>query len=90
MSHWASINIWPEELIQLNRETLNHPKLMTLLANHQMAEWEIKMAEIALYCDVIVNGDYMPEQMVQLAGILHKKLIEKREQQGGLVIISSV
>ena len=49
MTHWAHLNIWPDELIALNREVANHPKLMELLANHPAAEWEIKMAEIALY-----------------------------------------
>lgn len=90
MTHWAHVNIWPEELIQLNRETVRHPKLMELLANHPSAEWEVKIAEIALYCEVIVDGDYMPEQMVQLAGILLKKLIERREDNRGLLVITSV
>lgn len=90
MTHWAHVNIWPDELIQLNRETQNHPKLQALLANHPSTEWEVKMAEIALYCEVIVDGDYMPEQMVQLAGILLRKLIERREDNRGLVIINSV
>lgn len=90
MTHWAHVNIWPDELIALNRETQNHPKLQALLANHPISEWEIKIAEIALYCEVIVNGDYMPEQMIQLAGILLKKLIERREDNRGLLVITSV
>ena len=89
MTTWAHINIWPEELIHLNQEIANHPKLMALLANHPVAEWEIKMAEIALYCEVIVDGDYLPEDMQRLAGILYRKLIERREDNRGLVIISS-
>ncbi len=89
MTHWAHINIFHEELIHLNQEIANHPKLMELLANHPMAEWEIKMAEIALYCEVIVDGDYLPEEMKKLAGILYRKLIERREDNRGLVIITS-
>ena len=90
MSHWAHLNIFPDEIIALNREVVNHPKLQERLANHGMAEWEIKLAEIALYCEVIVDGDYMPEQMVHLSGILLKKLIEKREDNRGLVVITTV
>lgn len=86
---WTHLNIWPEELIHLNEETKNHPKLMALLANHPSAEWEVKMAEIALYCSVIVDGDYLPEDMVRLAEILYRKLIELREDNRGLVIITS-
>lgn len=89
MTHWVHLNIWPEELIHLNQELIHHPKLQARLANHPSAEWEIKMAEIALYCEVIVDGDYLPEEMQRLAGILYRKLIERREDNRGLVIISS-
>lgn len=90
MSHWKHLNIWPEELIQLNRECINHPKLMERLANHPMNEWEIKLTEIALYCEVIVDGDYLPEQIVQLCEILLVKLIERREDNRGLLVITSI
>jgi hypothetical protein len=89
MSHWYHLNIWPDELINLNRETVHHPKLMERLANHPSDQWEVKITEIANYCEVIVDGDYVPEQMVQLAGILHKKLIERREDNRGLIVITS-
>lgn len=89
MTHWKNINIWPDELIALNRETMNHPKLMKLLANHQAAEWEIKLAEIANYCAVIVDGDYSPDAILQLARILLAKLIELREDNRGLVVITA-
>lgn len=91
MTHWAHINIWPDELIALNRELINHPKLMLLLQDHErndgLNEWEMKLAQIAVYCEVILDGQYMPEQLQQLAGILYKKLIEKREDNRGLIII---
>lgn len=89
MSHWAHINIWPDELIQLNRELVNHPKLMERLANHPMAEWEVKIAEIAQYCEVIVDGTYMPEEITKLAGILYTKLLLRREDNRGLLVIES-
>lgn len=89
MTTWAYQNIFPEELIQLNKEVSNHPELMTLLANHPSGEWEIKMAEIALYCEVIVDGTYLPEEMQKLAGILTKKLIERRKDNRGLVVIEN-
>lgn len=88
MTHWTHLNIWPQELIELNQEILNHPKLQERLANHPVAEWEIKMAEIALYCEVIVDGDYLPEDMQRLAGILYRKLIERREDNRGLLVLT--
>jgi hypothetical protein len=89
MTHWAHINIWPDDLIQLNRETANHPKLMERLAQQPMAEWEIKLAVIAQYCEVIVDGTYLPEEIERLARILLIKLIEKREDNRGLLVIES-
>jgi hypothetical protein len=88
MSHWAHINIFPDEVINLQRELVHHPKLMELLrANHRADSWETKLAEIAKYCDVIVNGDYTEEDLVKLCGILEKKLMERREDNRGLLVI---
>ena len=87
MTHWAHVNIFPEELIALNREISYHPKLQELLANHQAPEWEVKLAEIANYCEMILNGDYLPEDILRIATILTIKLVKKRERQGGLIVI---
>lgn len=90
MSHWHTLNIFPEPLIALNREVLNHPKLMEYLGNHESAEWEIKIAEICLYCEVIVDGIYLPEEMENLCSILVGKLIERRVDNRSLVIIKDI
>lgn len=93
MTHWAHINIWPDELIALNRELLNHPELMQRLANHErndaVNEWEVKLAEIAVYCEVILDGEYLPEAIVKLCDILRIKLISRRKDNRSLVIIDS-
>ena len=89
MTHWAGINLFPDELINLNREIRNHPKLQERLANHPMAEWEIKLSEIAHYCDMLLHGDYFPEDLNKIAVHLTRKLIERREYQGGLIVIES-
>jgi hypothetical protein len=47
------------------------------------------MAEIALYCEVILDATYLPEEMVKLAAILTKRLIERREDNRGTLIITS-
>jgi hypothetical protein len=89
MSHWAHINIWPDAFINLQREIQHHPKLQERLANHPMAEWEVKLAEICLYCEVIVDGTYMPEEIENLADILYKKLLLRREDNRGLLVIET-
>ncbi len=90
MTHWAHQNIFPEPFIQLNQEIVYHPKLQALLANHPMAEWEIKLAEICLYCEVIVDGTYLPEELEKLCVILRDRLILKREDNRKLIIINSL
>lgn len=89
MSKWAHINIWPDELIQLNMELRHHPELMQLLSNHPSGEWEIKIAEIALYCEVILDGDYLPEEIKRLAEILRVKLVARRKDNRGLLVIET-
>lgn len=92
MTHWAHINIWPDELIQLNQEVRNHPILMNLLGNHErndaVNEWETKLAEIAVYCEVILDGTYNEEELVKLCGILKVKLVERRQDNRGLLVLN--
>lgn len=88
MTHWAHQNIFPDSFIALNLEITHHPKLQLLLGNHPMGEWEIKLAEIALYCDVIVDGTYLPEELEKLATILRDRLILMREDNRKLIIIN--
>lgn len=86
---WRYINIYPDELIELNKELKHHPRLMLLLGNHGMHEWEIKMAEIARYCGIVMNGDYTEEDIVKLCKLLLPRLIAKREDLHKLIIIES-
>jgi hypothetical protein len=91
MSHWAHLNIWPDEIIELQREILHHhPELQERFKNHPAGEWEIKLAETAVYCDVILDGTYMPEEIQKLAAILTRKLIERRKDNRGLLIVADL
>jgi hypothetical protein len=38
---------------------------------------EIRMAEIAAYCDIVLDGYYTPEDLEKLADILVRKLKDK-------------
>ncbi len=64
--------------IDLDRELVHHPELLELLANHPSDEFEIRIAEISLYCDIALHGDYLPSDLDKLCGILRNKLWEKR------------
>lgn len=79
MSDNRLLAYFPEPILALQEELMHHPELRELLANHEFnGGYEVKMVEIATYCDVIVDGTYGPEQMIQLAAILEKRLKAKR------------
>ena len=67
-----------ENKIALGREVAKHPKLLEFLANHPMDEFEVRLAEIAAYCEVALNDAYTEADLENLCGILEKKLVTKR------------
>ena len=76
----AYLEYFPPHMIELQEEIFNHPELCRLLANHPPQEKEARIAEIATYCGILLNGMYMPEDIDKLCEILHRKLVEKRIQ----------
>lgn len=71
-------DMFPPNLIDLQVEVRNHPELIERLQRHRAEDFEIRMAEIATYCEVILDGEYVQADFDHLAGILVKKLVEKR------------
>ena len=78
-NRWKHINIFPEALIELNIETARHDELLLRLSNHPADQWEVKLAEIANYCEVILGGDYLPEEIEKLCVILTTRLVTIRK-----------
>lgn len=76
----TTLEYFPEAQIQLQEEIFQHPELCRLLQNHPPQEKEMRLAEIATYCGVLLDGMYMPEDIDKLCEILHRKLVEKRIQ----------
>jgi hypothetical protein len=83
------IERFPQEYIDLNYElcTQNHPKLHAILAGYPADEIDIKLAQIAAYCEVMLDGDYELESRMQLCKILKEKLILLREPEVAQSII---
>ena len=71
------LEFFPESFIALNQEIGNHPELCRLLAKHPPQEMEIRMAEIAAYCDIVLDGYYTPDDLEKLADILVRRLKDK-------------
>jgi len=74
----ANFEYFGENKIALCMEVPHHPILTELLAKHAPDEFEIKLAEIACYCEVILNDAYTPEDIEHLCGVLLHKLRTKR------------
>lgn len=81
---------FPDEWIQLNAELCSglHPKLEQILSRINVEDIDMKLAHIASYCEVILDGDYTLEERSKLCEILRKKLIEKRERPDKIIILN--
>jgi len=75
----AHLVYFAEERVRLAKEiSENHPKLVELLQKHPQAEFEIILAEVAAYCEVVLDGTYLQTDIDKLCDILYKKLVAKR------------
>lgn len=74
------LEFFHENRIALDREIASghHEELQELLAGHPAEEFEIRLAEIARYCDVVLHGDYIQPDLDKLCGLLRDKLARKR------------
>ena len=73
----AYLEYFDPRMLALQEEVSHHPQLMGLLAKHPPQEMEMRIAEIAAYCEVILDGYYTQEELAQLADILTRKLKQK-------------
>jgi hypothetical protein len=86
MSKWQQHVYFPREFLELQLEIENHPKLIELLGKHAPNEFEIRMAEICSYCEVILDGDYTEGDFTKLAKICTQKLWNKRVSPNVLLL----
>jgi hypothetical protein len=83
-----TFQMFPEGYIALNRELATgfHPKLEKLLANHPVDEVDIKLAEIASHCLVVLDGTYTIAERDRLCFILAGRLEAIREVPDGVTV----
>lgn len=74
------LELFPPEIIALNREVAHHPELMKIIAQQENKDVYIRLLEIATYCNVLVVGDFTHRGILDLCETLTKKLYEKRTQ----------
>ena len=72
------LQYFPDEMLALQVEISYHPKLQGLLICHSSADFVSRIAEIATYCEVLLDGYYDEEEIKNICTILRRKLQEKR------------
>lgn len=83
--------LFPPEYIALNLELNNihyHPKLAEILAKFPDDEIDMKLAQIASYCEVMMDGVYDLDSRIQLCRVLLERLKILREDPNASVIIT--
>ncbi len=85
----AILDFFPDHIIALNEELLNHPTLMERLTKHDDVDPELRVAksfaEIGKYCNVALDGDYTGGDLYKIADIFLTRLRKMREE----IIITS-
>lgn len=65
------------EMQELNREVRNHPKLAQQLAERSQLDFEDRVAGIAAYCGVALDGAYDEEDLENIAKLCLAELRKK-------------
>ena len=82
----AYLEYFDQRALDLNSEVIKHPLLMEQIAPH--TDPAMKLAVIAAYCDVMLDGAYNEEECNKLCEILTKRLVAKREGSGSNIIVA--
>lgn len=67
------------ELIELRKEIEHHPELMMILQAQQSSDIYVHIAEIAAYCNVLLDGTYSKEDILEICDECTKRLKQQRE-----------
>lgn len=80
---------FPEGFIALNKELATglHPKLEELLSQQPVNEVDIRLAQIATYCSVVLDGSYSLAERDKLCFILAGRLEVLRELPSPQIIL---
>lgn len=72
------IQYFGEQLRALNKEVEYHGELRQILAMDHAHEWETRLAHVAAYCGIPVDGYFNKEGIEELAAACLKALYNKR------------
>lgn len=83
------IQLWPEEVIALNRELANglHAPLQEIMENVDPAtSFAERLGHIAAYCELALDGMYDENDIAKICGELARRLEAKRVMPAAQVI----
>jgi len=70
----------PDEFLQLQKEVAEHPELLeTLRMREEPPSVENYFGTVGAYCEVILDGAYSMDDLIDLCDVLIRKLREKRK-----------
>jgi hypothetical protein len=69
------------EMLALNQELQYHPKLQGYLANHAAEDFLERLAEIARYCNIELDGLYDQKDLDKLAELCIPRLKKIRDKE---------
>lgn len=80
--------LFPQEYIELQRELATgiHQQIVAIIERYPADEMDIKLAQIAAYCEVILEGDYNLTDRRALCKVLTEKLVSKREMPKSIIL----
>ncbi len=84
------IVMFPEEVIELNRELANglHAPLQEIMHGlDSHVSFQERLGHIAAYCELVLDGQYMPDDIAGICGELVKRLKDKRVLPASQTII---
>lgn len=58
----------------LNEEITKHPALMEYLSKHPSTEFEVRIAEVARFCGIALDGNYDGEDIDNICGLCVEEL----------------
>ena len=64
----------------LAKEIIEHPKLMDVLSTNPTADFEEKLAAVAAYCGIAVDGEFTQKEVDTLCELCLKELKKRNVQ----------
>lgn len=74
--------------VALHTECNRHPVLISLLRNLPNPDWADQLAEIAAYCNVVMDGLYSMDDLEVLYPQLTKRMVDTRLSANSGIILS--